>query len=129
MTNLYRSRTDRMLLGVCGGFAKRYTFDPTLLRVVLAVGCLFSAGTLLLIYLICAAVMPKEPEYIGSYRAGEPGWNHWDGGAASGASGAYGGKMHHVSQTDAMMDDLEKAQLRRELDHYRAKVAQYEKGE
>ncbi len=127
MTNhLYRSNTDRMLLGVCGGLAKRYAFDATLLRVVLAVGCLFSAGTLLLIYLICAAVMPKERLYADSSGMGGAGWNHWGSGPAA---GPYGGAPHQAPTTDAMMNDLEKAQLRKELDHYRAKVAQYEKGE
>ena len=29
---LYRSETDRMIGGVCGGFAKYFDIDPTILR-------------------------------------------------------------------------------------------------
>lgn len=60
MTNkLYRSRTDRKLWGVCGGLAKYYNMDPTIVRVI-AVASLF-VGTLgFWIYLIMALVVPLE---------------------------------------------------------------------
>jgi phage shock protein PspC (stress-responsive transcriptional regulator) len=56
---LYRSRTDRKLLGVCGGLAKYWNIDPTILRVIAVVSILF--GTLgIWIYLILALVVPQE---------------------------------------------------------------------
>ena len=60
MTNkLYRSRTDRKLWGVCGGLAKYFNMDPTIVRVI-AVASLF-VGTLgFWIYLIMVLVVPLE---------------------------------------------------------------------
>ena len=56
---LYRSRTDRKLWGVCGGLAKYFNMDPTIVRVI-AVASLF-VGTLgFWIYLIMAIVVPLE---------------------------------------------------------------------
>lgn len=57
----YRSRTDRKIWGVCGGLAKYFDLDPTLVRVV-TVASLF-VGTLgFWIYIILAIVAPVEPE-------------------------------------------------------------------
>ncbi len=57
---LYRSRTDRKIWGVCGGLAKYFDIDPTIVRVI-AVASLF-AGTLgFWIYIIMAIVVPLEP--------------------------------------------------------------------
>jgi phage shock protein PspC (stress-responsive transcriptional regulator) len=56
---LYRSRTDRKIWGVCGGLAKYFDIDPTIIRVV-AVASIF-AGTLgIWIYIIMALVVPVE---------------------------------------------------------------------
>jgi phage shock protein C len=56
----YRSRTDRKLWGVCGGIAKYFDIDPTLVRII-AVASLF-VGTLgFWVYIITALVAPSEP--------------------------------------------------------------------
>jgi len=56
----YRSRTERKIWGVCGGLAKYFDIDPTLVR-VLAVASLF-VGTLgFWVYIILALVTPVEP--------------------------------------------------------------------
>jgi phage shock protein C len=34
---LYRSRTDRMIAGVCGGLAKHFGIDPTLVRLAFVI--------------------------------------------------------------------------------------------
>ncbi len=56
---LYRSRTDRKLWGVCGGLAKYFNADPTLIRVI-AVASLFVGSLGFWIYLILALVVPLE---------------------------------------------------------------------
>ncbi len=57
---LYRSRTDRKICGVCGGLAKYFDVDPTIIRVV-AVASL-SCGLLgFWIYIIMAIIVPLEP--------------------------------------------------------------------
>jgi phage shock protein C len=57
---LYRSRDERMIWGVCGGIAKYFDVDPTVVRVI-AVLTLFFACTGILIYLILTIIMPLEP--------------------------------------------------------------------
>ena len=61
MKKLYRSRTDRKIAGVCGGFAEYLNIDPTLVRLLVAFAVLF-AGTGVLAYIVCAIVIPEAPE-------------------------------------------------------------------
>ncbi|MEE1093640.1 MAG: PspC domain-containing protein [Bacteroidales bacterium] len=60
MKKLYRSNTDRKLCGVCGGFAEYFDLDPTIIRLIFIFLTLFGGGGVL-IYLICALVIPKSP--------------------------------------------------------------------
>ncbi|MBP2001584.1 phage shock protein PspC (stress-responsive transcriptional regulator) [Paenibacillus shirakamiensis] len=60
---LYRSRSDRMITGICGGVARYFNIDPTLIRLVAALGAIFSFGTFAFIYIVASLVIPKEPEY------------------------------------------------------------------
>lgn len=41
---LERSRTDKVVAGVCGGIARQYGWDPTIVRVVYVLGSVFSAA-------------------------------------------------------------------------------------
>ncbi len=56
---LYRSRTDRMIWGVCGGLASYFDVDPTIVRIA-AVLSIFASGWGVLAYLIMAVVVPLE---------------------------------------------------------------------
>ena len=56
---LYRSRDDRIILGVCGGLAKHYNMDPTLVRVLMFLFTLTVIG--ILGYIIIGLVIPEEP--------------------------------------------------------------------
>ncbi len=58
---LYRSKTDRKLLGVLGGFAKYFGIDATILRIIYVLLSLFVLGCPIIIYLIVALVIPEEP--------------------------------------------------------------------
>jgi phage shock protein PspC (stress-responsive transcriptional regulator) len=55
---LYRSRTDRMLFGVCGGLGKYLGIDPTIVRVVFVL--LAFTGFGILAYIILAIIAPVE---------------------------------------------------------------------
>ena len=58
---LYRSRKDRMICGVCGGIAKYFNIDPTLVRlafVLISMG----AGSGVLAYIVAAIIIPDDPE-------------------------------------------------------------------
>jgi len=56
---LYRSSTDKKILGVCGGFAEYFDMDVTIIRIIFLI-FLLGFGTGLLAYLICALVMPEK---------------------------------------------------------------------
>ncbi|MDP1620923.1 MAG: PspC domain-containing protein [Bacteroidales bacterium] len=57
---LFRSQTDRVLGGVCGGLGKFFTIDPVLIRVLWAVSFLVG-GIGLLAYIIAWIIIPGEP--------------------------------------------------------------------
>jgi phage shock protein C len=57
---LYRSRTDVMLGGVCGGLAKYLNVDPTIIRLVFLL-LLFLGGGGFWIYLVLWIIAPVEP--------------------------------------------------------------------
>ncbi len=59
---LYRSRSDRKLLGVLGGVAKYFNIDATILRVIYVLLSIFVIGCPIIIYLIAALIIPEEPE-------------------------------------------------------------------
>ncbi|WP_068613737.1 PspC domain-containing protein [Paenibacillus tuaregi] len=65
MNKLYRSRTDRKISGLCGGLAQYFGVDPTVIRLVTAVGALCSFGTFVPIYIIASLLVPKEPAGFG----------------------------------------------------------------
>jgi phage shock protein C len=58
---LRRSRTDRMLGGVCGGFARYLGIDPVAMRVIYVLAAFLSGGALILGYLLFWVIMPEEP--------------------------------------------------------------------
>ena len=55
---LYRSRDDRIILGLCGGLAKHYNMDPTLVRVLMFLFTLTVIG--ILGYIIVGLIIPEE---------------------------------------------------------------------
>ena len=59
MKNLRRSRTNRIIGGVCGGVGEYLKVDPVAIRVIWAIT--FLAGTVgFWIYLIAWLLIPKE---------------------------------------------------------------------
>lgn len=58
---LYRSNSDKMIAGVCGGLGQYFSVDPTLIRLIFALLVVFGVGSGILLYIILAIVMPLEP--------------------------------------------------------------------
>lgn len=58
---LYKSRRDKLLDGICAGIAGYFNLDPTVVRLAWV---LFTAmgGSGIIAYIICAVVIPEEPE-------------------------------------------------------------------
>ena len=60
---LYRSRSDRMIWGVCGGLASYFDIDPTIIRIIFVL-LIFADGAGILAYIILAIVVPKESSQV-----------------------------------------------------------------
>lgn len=59
---LYRSASDRMLLGVCGGIGEYLNVDSTIIRLLWAI-LVFWGGIGILAYLVAAVIIPGQPNY------------------------------------------------------------------
>lgn len=71
---LYKSRTSRMIDGVCGGTAEFFGVDPTLVRVAWLLLCL-AGGLGVILYILAMIIMPKNPgvEPVPAVAAGSSG--------------------------------------------------------
>ncbi|HBM46605.1 PspC domain-containing protein [Clostridium sp. OF09-36] len=59
---LYRSNTNKIICGVCGGLGEYLGVDPTIVRLVwVLIAC---SGTGLLAYIIAAVIMPQKVDEI-----------------------------------------------------------------
>ncbi|ASR39436.1 PspC domain-containing protein [Prauserella marina] len=58
MTALTRSRSNRMIAGVCAGIAERYGWKTSTVRLVFVVSCLLP-GPQFLLYLVLWLIIPK----------------------------------------------------------------------
>lgn len=58
---LYRSRDNKIFLGVLGGIAEYLEVDPTIVRIIYILLCL-AHGAFILLYFLMAIVMPEAPE-------------------------------------------------------------------
>ena len=57
---LYRSDSEKMIAGVCGGLAEYFEIDPTVMRVLFVVAALLN-GFGILLYLVLAIIVPRKP--------------------------------------------------------------------
>ncbi len=58
---LYRSKSESMIAGVCGGMAEYFDLDPTLVRIgFITLSVLSAAFPGILVYLILWAVVPDQ---------------------------------------------------------------------
>ncbi len=58
---LYRSNTNRMICGVCGGLAEYFSIDPTIVRLVWAIVTLFGVVPGVVGYIVAAVIIPQSP--------------------------------------------------------------------
>ena len=57
---LTRSKSNRMVAGVCAGLADYLNMDPTVVRLLFVLGFFAVHGGLLIAYIIMAIVTPEE---------------------------------------------------------------------
>ena len=62
---LDRSKSERMIGGVCGGIAAYFSIDPVLIRILFIIFALAVGGGILL-YLILWLLIPEEPTAVES---------------------------------------------------------------
>lgn len=61
MKKLYRSNTKKMLAGVLGGFSNFFNIDVTIIRVLFIIFGVFANIAAIIIYIMAAIIMPKNP--------------------------------------------------------------------
>lgn len=152
MRKLYRSTRDKKIFGVCGGLAEYLCIDATLIRILLIVVAFFSAGSVILVYLIAGFVIPEDYKTGGGYLGGpyygngnwsshgsgvppqppygNQGWppgNQWNRPNVPPVRPASAPDMPPQQGLDAMMEDIEKKALKREIEELKAKIQQIEK--
>lgn len=60
---LVKSRTNKMLTGVCGGIGELLGIDPTIIRLIWAALSL-AVGTGIILYIIAAVIIPEDDDII-----------------------------------------------------------------
>ena len=59
---LYRSNTDKILAGVCGGLGEYFDVDPTLVRLLWVIVSVFMAGIGgVIAYVLAWLIVPRKP--------------------------------------------------------------------
>ena len=59
---LHRSRTDRMIAGICGGLGEMTSVDPTLMRLGLVfIGIITGIVPMIVAYIIGWIIIPEAP--------------------------------------------------------------------
>ena len=63
---LYRSTTNKVFSGVCGGLGDYFNIDPVVLRLVWVIASMLLGLGLggLVVYIIAAIIIPVDPGYI-----------------------------------------------------------------
>ncbi|GAB4498290.1 MAG TPA: PspC domain-containing protein [Anaerolineales bacterium] len=57
---LTRSKSNRMIAGVCAGLGDYLNIDPTIIRLLFVLGFFTFNGAMLIVYLIMAIVTPEQ---------------------------------------------------------------------
>lgn len=60
---LYRSRKNKIIAGICGGFGEYFNLDPLIFRIIFIV-LVLADGIGILIYIILFFLMPAEAEIV-----------------------------------------------------------------
>jgi phage shock protein C len=56
---LYRSRSNRMIAGVCAGLGDFFGIDPTLVRLIFVLGVILGFGSFGFVYLVMLFIVPE----------------------------------------------------------------------
>lgn len=70
--SVYRSRTDKVFFGVCGGLGEHFNVSSNWIRVGFILGSALTSGMVPIVYLICIFVMPRAEQVAGMPHAEAP---------------------------------------------------------
>lgn len=66
---LYRSKSNKVIAGVCGGIAEYFIVDPTIVRIIFVVLGLITAPVFIVAYIIALIIIPEgSNESFNSFR-------------------------------------------------------------
>ncbi len=57
-----KSRTNRKVLGVCGGLGQAFDIDPTLVRIAFVIALIAGSGAAIPVYFLLSWIMPDAPK-------------------------------------------------------------------
>ena len=57
---LYRSKSNKVIAGVCGGIGGYFNIDPVILRLLVILATIISGGIIILTYILAIIIIPKE---------------------------------------------------------------------
>jgi phage shock protein C len=60
MSNLHKSKNNKVIFGVCGGISETTGIDVSLLRLGFLLGAIFTGSILFWVYLALAIVLPSN---------------------------------------------------------------------
>ena len=60
MKRLYKIEEGKIICGVCGGIAEYFNVDPSLVRLIAVGASLFSAGAVIIVYIVAACILPGK---------------------------------------------------------------------
>jgi len=107
-SRITRSRTDRLVSGVCGGLARYFGLDSVIVRGVFVVIGLIPGlpGIVAIAYLAAIVLLPEESE-TGAATQTHPGWRYdpWTGEKVSTVEPAPQAPMATTSPKDKSADE------------------------
>ncbi len=56
---IYRSKTNRVIAGVCGGLGEYFNIDPTIVRLLWVI-LILAGGSGIIAYIIAWVIIPEE---------------------------------------------------------------------
>ena len=68
---IYRSRTDKVLSGVCGGLGEYFNIDPSIIRFLWVLLAIATEGAGIIAYIICATIIPEGDNNVIYYDSTE----------------------------------------------------------
>jgi phage shock protein C len=58
--NLFKSKTNKVFLGVCGGLAESTGIDAPIIRLGFILGTIFTGSVLFWVYLVLGLILPSR---------------------------------------------------------------------